>query len=132
MSMNRTYISESINDWIYETYRKYRVNIYRFCYEWAHWYYNNHEVWPKGHKRKSEDYDRRETLEKWGLSSLIWDYDYKQKSNLFGIDLLYRNMPKKRFIKGRKQELEAIIMYCWLHGVTSDNDYWEEYSQNVL
>ena len=38
----------------------------------------------------------------------------------------------KRFIKGRKQELETTIMYCWLHGVTSDNDYREEYLQNVL
>lgn len=23
-------------------------------------------------------------------------------------------------------------MYCWLHSVTKDDEYWEEYSSNVL
>lgn len=54
------------------------------------------------------------------------------KSNLFCLDSLYRSMPKKSFIKGRKQELEAILLYCWLHGVTSDDEYWNEYAQQVL
>lgn len=127
------YISDSINEWIFDTYRKHGVNVYNFCYEWAHSYYDSPEIWPKGHKKKSEYYEKRSEFRGLELSnSFFWDYDYKQKNNLFGLDALYRNMPKKSFIKGKKQEFEAIIMYCWLHGVTRDDDYWEEYSQNVL
>jgi hypothetical protein len=63
---------------------------------------------------------------------VYWDYDYRQKSNLFGLDLLYRKMPKKNFTRWKKQEFEAVLMYCWLHSVTNDDEYWEEYSSNVL
>jgi hypothetical protein len=42
-------------------------------------------------------------------------------------------MPKKDFIKGKKQEFEAVLMYCWLHWLASDEDnYWDEYSKIVL
>jgi hypothetical protein len=127
------FISDEINEWIFDTYKKYGVNVFNFCYEWAHAYYNSPEIWPKGHKRKSEYYEKRSEYKRINLSdSLFWDYDYKQKNNLFGLDSLYRNMPKKSFIKGKKQEFEATILYCWLHGVDSDDDYWDEYSQTVL
>ncbi len=62
----------------------------------------------------------------------MWDYDYKQKNNLFGLDLLYRNMPKKNFTRGKKEEFEAVLMYCWLHGVNNDDEYWEQYVETVL
>lgn len=127
------YISDDINVWIFDTYSKHGVNVYNFCYEWVHSFYDNPEIWPKGHKLKSEYYERRSEFKGINLgSSFFWDYDYKQKSNLFGLDDLYRCMPKKSFIRGRKQELEAILLYCWLHGVTADDEYWYEYSQNVL
>jgi len=41
-------------------------------------------------------------------------------------------MPKKVFIKGKKQEFEIILMYCWLHEIESDDDYWKEYLDAVL
>lgn len=127
------YISDDINAWIFDTYNKHGVNMYNFCHEWANTFYNHTELWPKGHKQKSKYYDKRSEYQGISLNTTIfWTYDYKQKSNLFGLDDLYRNMPKKSFIKGRKQELEATIMYCWLHGITSDPEYWDEYSQTVL
>ena len=127
------YISESINAWILETYNKYGVNILNFCEEWAHYFFDCPEIWPKGHKVKSKYYDKRNEYKDIKISdSFYWNYDYKQKSNLFGLDTLYRNMPKKSFIKGRKQEFEATLMYYWLHNIDGDEEYWEEYSQNVL
>lgn len=127
------FISDNINEWIDVTYRKVGVNIYNFCYEWVHSFYEHPEIWPKGHKLKSEFYEKRNEYKNIKVSEyLYWDYDYKQKNNLFGLDNVYRNMPKKNFIKGKKQELEIIMMYCWLHGVTSDDEYWDAYIENVL
>lgn len=33
-------------------------------------------------------------------------------------------MPKKSFVKGRKQELEILFMYYWLHDM-EDDEYLE-------
>lgn len=129
------YISDSINEWINDTYKKYGVNLYNFCNEWINYFYEYPDLWPKGHKQKSEHYEKHNDFNKLGLglnSAIFWNYDYKQKNNLFGLDLLYRNMPKKSFTRSKKQEFEAVLMYCWLHGVTTDAEYWEQYVNNVL
>lgn len=56
-----------------------------------------------------------------------------KKSNLFNLDSLYRKMPKKSFIKGRKQEFEILFMYYWLHDMEGDDEgYWQEYLEKVL
>ncbi len=52
------HICESINEWIDSTYKKYGVNLLRFCYKWAMDFYDNPKLWPKGHKLKSEYYDK--------------------------------------------------------------------------
>jgi hypothetical protein len=41
-------------------------------------------------------------------------------------------MPKKSFIKGRKQELEILVMYYWLHQMEGNGDYWQECLEKVL
>jgi len=126
------YISENINEWIEETYKKHEVNIYNFCYEYTESYFETPEKWPIGHKKKGKDYDKRNDY-LYKSSCLIWEYDVRQKSNLFGLDTLYRNMPKKDFIKGKKQEFESVLMYCWLNWFAGDEDnYWDEYSRIVL
>jgi len=127
------HISEGINEWIFDTYRKYSINVYNFCKNWVNTFYSCPERWPKGHKTRSKYYERKSENARFKPNdSLFWDYDYKQKSNLFGLDALYRNMPKKSFTKGKKQEFEAILMYCWLSEITDDAEYWEEYSHSVL
>lgn len=128
------FISEGVNEWIFDTYNKHGVNIYKYCDELVFYYYDHPDIWPKGHKKRSQFYyDKRNEYKGENFNdSVYWDYDYRQKSNLFGLDSLYRKMPKKSFIRGRKQEFEATLMYCWLHRITSDDDYWEEYSSNVL
>ena len=59
---------------------------------------------------------------------MFYDYDFRQKNNLFGLDMLYRNMPKKVFVKGKKQEFEAVLMYYYCHEWDRQEEYWEEYS----
>ena len=104
------------------------MNIYNFCSEWIDHFYNHPEIWPKGHKHKSENYDKyRDQIKSNSLKPLLWKYDYKQKSNLFGLDSLYRDMPKKSFIRGKKQYLEAIMMHCWLHEIDGEISYWDNY-----
>ena len=113
-------ISEEINDWIDNTWAKHQVNLLAFAYDWIISFYDNEDIWPSTHRRKSQY-----TWKK-------YDYDYKQKSNLFNLDSLYRKMPKKSFTKGRKQELEILLMYYWLHDMEGDKEYWQEYLEAVL
>lgn len=105
-------ISDGINDWIEKTWAKYQVNLITFAYAWINSFYDNEDIWPSTHRKKSQNTWRK------------YDYDYKQKSNLFNLDSLYIKMQKKSFTKGRKQEFEILFMNYWLHDMEGDNDYW--------
>ena len=96
-------ISEEITDWVNKTWTRHQVNLLAFAYDWINSFYDNEEIWPSTHRKKSQYTWRK------------YDNDYKQKSNLFNIDSLYRRMLKKPFIKGIKQEFEILFMYYWLH-----------------
>ncbi len=120
LEYEKIYVSEEINQWIEETWERYQINIVRFAHDWIHYFYDNDDLWPANHKKKSFD------------EYIDYDYDYKQKNNLFNIDSLYRRMPKKPYTKGRKQEFEILFMYYWLHSVEGDNDYWQEYLEKTL
>lgn len=113
-------ITEEISDWLENTLTKHQVNLAEFADNWINRFYDNEDIWPASHRKKSQN-----TWKK-------YDYDYKQKSNLFNLDSLYRKMPKKSFIKGRKQEFEILFMYYWLHYIEGDSDYWQEYLEKVL
>ena len=127
------YITESIDEWLQKTYLKYGVNLHSFCSYYLARFMDNPEKWPKGHKKRSEYYDEFSKSDSKNKVSafLLYDYDFKQKNNLFGLDALYRNMPKKPFIKGRKQELEAVLMYCYCTEWDRQAKHWEEYSQKL-
>ena len=126
-------ITENIDEWISKTYMKYGVNLYSFCYEYLMGFLDNPDKWPKQHKKRSQYYDEYSKADlKYKVNpSMLYDYDYKQKDNLFGLDFLYRNMPKKVFVKGKKQELEGILMYCYCHEWDQQKQYWEAYSEEL-
>lgn len=116
-----SFISLEINEWIEETWTKYHVALDGFCHDWVSRFFNDTESWPLTHRLKSID------------PYFKYEYNYKQKSNLFNIDSLYRRMPKKTFITGRKQEFEILMMYYWLHSIVGDDDgYWQEYTSKIL
>lgn len=113
--------SEKINCWLNSTWEKYHVNLFKFACNWAEYFFENENLWPTTHRTKSKYSFRK------------YDYTIKQKSNLFNIDSLYRKMPKKIFIKGKKQELEILMMYYWLHSLEGDDEnYWDEYLEKTL
>ncbi|MBY6272611.1 MAG: hypothetical protein CW346_10425 [Bacillaceae bacterium] len=113
---NTIFISEKINEWIEETWTKYQVNVLAFAFDWVHRFHENKDMWSAKHRRKSRESWRK------------YEYDIKQKHNLFNLDSLYRKISNKPFMKGKKQELEILMMYFWLHEIEGDEEnYWEEY-----
>ena len=115
------FISESINDWVETAKTKHQVSILKFCSVWVEKFYDDNKNWPVSHRKKSSN--------DW----YKYEYDYKQKTNLFNLDSLYRDMPKKAFIRGKKQEFEIIMMYYWLNNIEGDKDeYWQEYLEKIL
>lgn len=115
------YISDEINEWIEETWTKHQVDVAGFVYNWIYAFWDNEDRWPVAHRLKCRDSFRK------------YDYDIKQKSNLFGIDQLYKKIPKKQFLRGRKQELEILMMYYWLHNLEGDDEnYWQDYIRRSL
>ena len=114
-------IAHVVDVWMEETWKKHQVNIAAFVSTWIMRFFDNEDLWPSSHRRKSKYSFRK------------YDYDYRQKSDLFSIGSLYRKMPKKTFIRGRKQEFEIIFMYYWLHDIEGDNEgYWQAYLEAVL
>ncbi|MNK97490.1 hypothetical protein D3C87_1178250 [compost metagenome] len=120
MVRQSVYINEAIDEWIEQTWTKHRVNLLLFAFDWIDKFYDNENTWPVTHRIKSTESWRK------------YEYDYRQKSNLFNLNDLYKRIPKKSFIKGRKQELEILMMYYWLHSIEGDEEYWDEYLSLVL
>ena len=121
-------IDDSVDEWCVDTYNKYGVNLNCFAENWV-WDYTEHpELWAKGTKKKSQ------------FAGLEWarcdyEYDYsKSDVNLFGIDIIYRDMPKHPFLRGKKQDLTTLLIY---HGICPGNKdeeanaYWEKYLTRI-
>lgn len=119
--INSIFIAEEINDWVEKAWLKYKVNLFVFASDWVSRFFDNEDKWPVKHRRKS-----RETWRK-------YEYDIKQKSNLFNINLFYKKVSNKPFLRGKKQYLELLLIYSWIKEIDhSQSDYWEEYLVQVL
>ncbi|MEN2468109.1 hypothetical protein [Ornithinibacillus sp. JPR2-1] len=119
--INSVYIAEEINEWVEKTWLNYQVNLFEFASNWVSRFFNNEDKWPIKHRIKSD--------ETW----MKYDYDIKQKSNLFNINLFYKKVSNKPFLRGKKQFLEILLMYSWINEIDdSQADYWEEYLTKVL
>lgn len=119
--INSVFIAEEINEWVEKAWLKYKVNLFAFASDWVSRFFNNEDKWPVKHRIKSD--------ETW----IKYDYDIKQKSNLFNIDLFYKKVSNKPFLRGKKQYLEILLMYFWINEIDdSQADYWEEYLAKVL
>jgi hypothetical protein len=115
------FFSEDINNWIEDTWVKYQVNISAFAENWVMYFYDHQDLWPITHRKKNR--------EEW----IKYEYNFRQKNNLFNLNSLYAKMPKKSFTRGRKQYFEILMMYFWLHEIVGDEgDYWQEYLNKVL
>ncbi|EMI9085488.1 hypothetical protein QCQ57_000031 [Bacillus wiedmannii] len=121
MEHNRIFITADINEWVEMTWTRYQVNVVAFAFDWVYRFHDNPDRWHVKHKRKSQSDFRK------------YEYDVKQNNNLFNINNLYKRMPKKIFIKGRKQEFEIFMMHFWLHEIEGDGEnYWQEYLNKIV
>jgi len=115
------FISDEINEWVEDTWAKHHVDLVGFSRSWVSRFGEDDGQWPVTHRLKSR-YEFRK-----------YDYNIKQRSNLFNLDSLYRRMPKTPFTRGRKQEFEILMMHYWLHDYEGDDDgYWEDYCKRVF
>lgn len=115
-----TYISDEVEEWINNTWNKYQVNLPAFASDYVNRFFDNQETWDAKHRIKSKDSWRK------------YEYDYKQRSNLFNINSLFRRISQKPFIRGKKQFFEILLMYYWLHEIDGNEDYWQEYINKTL
>lgn len=113
------FISEEINEWVEKTWSKHQVNLIAFASNYILRFSDNENIWEVKHKIKSKD----------GFRNYV--YDYKQKNNLFNINSLYRKI-NKPFMRGKKQYLEILLMYFWLHEIEGDQTYWQEYINKTM
>ncbi|MGX9933489.1 hypothetical protein ACW0KB_20025 [Virgibacillus salarius] len=109
------FLTEEIDKWVNNTWDKYKVNIWAFVSDYTNRFFEDISMWPVKHRIK--------TKQDW----MPYEYDYKQKSNLFNLNMLYPKISRKPFMRGKKQLLENMLMYEWLHSIVGDEDYWEEY-----
>ena len=111
-------ISDKITKWLKDTLVKYNVNIARACEGYVDYFWNNPDMWPARSKIKLEH----------PFADRKYRYDYKRKTNVFNIDGFYNRFANKPFIKGKKKQLEILMMYYWLHSIEGDQyNYWNEY-----
>lgn len=123
------YVTEDVTKWILDTYANYGVNLYEFCFERLEHWFDNPEIWPKGHRKKSKNYEKYKNTNT--DPSLMWAYNYKASSNVFGIDDLYKKIPKKKFIAHHKKHLEILSMCIWLREFDGNSEYWDDYVNNI-
>ncbi len=113
--------SDKMTKWILHTKESYGVNIVSFInqYMWNFW--DEEEKWPRTHKIKVKSTYN---------DGWEYEYNYKKKSNLFNLDLLYAKISDRPFIKGKKQYLEVLMMYYFING--EDDEYLQEYLNSVF
>lgn len=117
---NFQFLSLDIQEWLEETLTKYGVNIKNFIFEYLNKFSDDTTKWPLKHKKKSD------------IKYMDYEYDYKQKRNLFNIDYIYPKICKKPFIRGNKQDIEIMMMHYWLYHIDGDEKYFDEYLEKLL
>ncbi|WP_313185890.1 hypothetical protein [Lacrimispora sp.] len=98
-------ISERITAWLNDTYIKYNVNLAAAIQKYLlDEFDNNVDMWPPGSKIKSND----------PYNVPPYEYNYKKRKNLFNINSYYSKFGNKPFLKGKKKNLEILMMFTWL------------------
>jgi len=93
-------IDAGIDRWVVDTYERYGVDLWAFAY----WYLLGF----------MDDND--------------WFHDgYQAEEDFFNLGLFYRGVEDRPFMRGRKAELEALLLYNWLRYFVEDMSFWEEY-----
>ncbi|MBC9703751.1 MAG: hypothetical protein H9W81_01760, partial [Enterococcus sp.] len=108
-------LDSKIVNWVFDSYRKYGVNISAYAYNIA---------W------KWEDkYVERKYVREYEESCRINNYDYRYQENPFEIDQEFEKYKELPFFENKRDYLEMLVMYFWLFDMLEDTSYWAEYVQ---
>lgn len=110
-------ISEDITTWLQSTMTKYNINISIAIERYLSAFYDNQDSWSARDRIK---------LEKPYLDHK-YEYNYYKKTNLFNINSFMGKYGDKPFIKGKKKQIEILMMFIWLHDIDGNEGYWNEY-----
>lgn len=94
--------------WIESTYKKYNINLIKFAEEWCNYFCDSEHLWDR--KTKSDH----------GQHSFYF-YDFKNSKIFFNVGSLYTRMNYKPFIKGKRKELQTLILLTWFKTIASDD-----------
>ena len=118
-------ITDEIDLWIQETYKKFGINLYKCFSEYVDSYLSEPNRWPVSCKIKSKYYEKFKDIAP--SSSLCWEYDISKSDDIFELNSFYRDMPKKPFIKGKKHYIEILFYYLADDGQEQWTDYKNKY-----
>lgn len=114
---NMPNISVNITNWLKSTLLKYNVDISKAIERYLSIFFDNQDSWNARDRIK---------LDKPSLS-YKYQYNYRKKTNLFNINTFINIYGDKPFFKGKKKQIEILMMYIWLHSIEGDEDYWDDY-----
>lgn len=115
---NGFYMNEKINAYLESTCKKYEVNLLCWADRYAESFFDYENLWPVSCRKK----------ENYGFS-----YDVeKAKKNKFNIDYIYSQVSILPYIKGKKQIIEALVMYQWNDHIDNvDESFYLNYMEKI-
>ncbi len=106
-------VNSEIGSWIDDTLKEYNVDLREFACRYLRWFSKNKARWPAGHSFKTD------------IAQMPYAYDHENLNNPYNIDWLYNTIPKKKFVRGKKQEIEYLLVY---YGAAAhDEEIWQKY-----
>lgn len=99
-------ISDELTQWLENTLTKYKVNINLAAKKYVYLFDDNVGIWPSGTRMKSDiPYPGYE-----------YEYDISKSHNRFNINRFYNLYGNRPFLKGKKKQLEFLMLYEYTGG----------------
>ena len=113
------FISESFNGWVDKLKLENNVDIARFGYNYANYWFGNSRVWEKQCRiLENKEYN-------------FYGYDWKKAKDPFNISILYSRFKHLPYIKNHKKDLEMAVMYFWCTQMYDLEDDLRVYMQKI-
>jgi hypothetical protein len=114
------FISQEFNGWANKLKKQYDVDIARFGFNYASYWYDNHRLWEKQTRiLEDKEYD-------------MYNYEWKRAKDPFNISILYSRFKHLPYIKNHKKDLEMAVMYFWCTQICGSEDDLRTYIQKFI
>lgn len=114
--------SENLIKYVEKTLKNHNVNLLEWSEKYVFNFSDQFNKWPVGHKVQTE-YEG------------YYEYDYKQKKNLFNIDVIYGQVSQLPYIKGKKKMLSSLVKIMWANHIDDIDSktlkVWKEEINNL-